>query len=239
MLLIVWCAVTAASALQSTFPAFDWLWLQFCWNTFGCQKEKKKYWKTSFFTHHSSLAEAHRCKLSRLELFHVERLGHLNFWHRSHRCKAFTRTRTRYFAPPLLPLLPLRGANPNPHRALIVQLPCRCVHVRGCAHVRACVSVRVCVYMHAREGSWGDSILLGKPLACNLPRTRLYTHSGSTVTWDPCNFHTQWEVNFKATLLELLGLILKRVWNVKRKKVQWKVTFVFFNCSLWPCWAHI
>lgn len=135
--------------------------------------------------------------------------------------------------PPLLPPLPLRGANPNPHRALIVQLPCRCVHVRACACT--CVRACVCVYVHAQEGSWGDSILLGKPLACNLPRTRLYTHSGSSVTWDACNFHTQWEVNFKATLLELLGLILKRVWNVKRKKVQWKVTFVFHLCLTIGC----
>lgn len=87
-----------------------------------------------------------------------------------------------------------------------------------CVHARSCTCVRACVCMRAQEASWGDSILLGKPLACNLARTRLYTHSGRTVTWDPCNFHTQWEVNFKATLLELLGLILKRSWNVRRKK---------------------
>lgn len=47
-----------------------------------------------------------------------------------------------------------------------------------------------------RGWQWGegDLIPLCTPLACNLLKTSLYIHYGSTIIWDPHNFPRLWEV---------------------------------------------
>lgn len=200
------------------------------------KKERKKSWKTSFFLLYIPLwLRPTGANCLGWNSFTLNALGTWTSGTGLAVVKPSWEPEPGTLLPLSLPLLPIRSANPNPHRALIVKLPCRCVHARARA------SVCVCTCMHRRDHG-GIPFSLANLWLVIYPEPD-FTHTlGVLSPGDPCNFHTRWEVNFKATLLELLGLILKRVWNVKKKKYSERSPLFLHLCltiGCWPCNMHM